>query len=91
VVEDTSGDKVAGLTSITTSGYTADSIKAYGFGKYFGTTGADYADARGITDSQLYLEYETNGGADTFLGGAEYDRVCVDSLKATDKVYIVAP
>ncbi len=82
-VEDTAGNQVAALTSFTTAtGYTADSLKAYGFGKYFGTNGADRVDASGIKNAELFLEYETNGGADTFKGGAEADYVHADSLGA---------
>lgn len=76
------------LKSISIGGKTAQTNTS-GFTKYYGTTGADHISVSSVA-GDLYdtrhLEYETNGGDDTYLGGAGRDYVHVSGLTGSSKV-----
>ena len=76
---------IAALTSVSDNGYTAH-LKAWGFDKYHGTTGADTVDTRGITFSNVRIEYESHGGDDVYIGGRGNDRVYAYNMNASTKM-----
>ena len=80
------GTEQVALTSLTANGFTAK-VTAYGFTRWIGTTGADFIDARAVTQVTASgvptydgLEYDTEGGSDTYLGGTGQDIVSVYSV-----------
>lgn len=88
------GMEHVGLTSLTANGMTA-TVTAYGFTRWTGTTGADFIDASAVTaieyDPEMpwenqpnnTLEYDSEGGSDTYLGGAGEDIVSVYSVNGS--------
>lgn len=78
------------LKSISIGGKTA-LTNTTGFTKYFGTTGADsvsVSSEAGDLWSTRHLEYETNGGNDTYRGGAGRDYVHVSGLTSSSAVVL---
>jgi len=76
------------LKSISIGGKTAQTSTS-GFLKYYGTTGADSVSVSSVAEDMLStrnLEYETNGGNDTYRGGAGRDYVHVSGLTSSSTV-----
>lgn len=80
------GTEQVALTSLTANGFSA-TVTAYGFTRWIGTTGADFIDASKVAQIEASevptydgLEYDTEGGSDTYLGGAGQDFVSVYSV-----------
>lgn len=76
---------VATMTELTVGEKTVH-LNASGFSKYYGTTGADSVDATAIKDASVKIEYESQGGNDTYRGGSGIDMVHAISMNANTKM-----
>ena len=85
------GSTEISLDSVTLNG-NAGTVSVSGIEYYMGTGGADSVDASGTTyanTSGNFLHYSTNGGNDTYIGGAAIDAVTVSGFNAYSAVKLV--